>query len=103
MAKLWPHAPSGGSELGERERRRIEVESSVTLPPANVQAHLINLYFTYVNTALPVLDEAAFMEQYNVECVFFIDAVLEMTRRTRAYRYSSPSEWGLRFASMNVS
>ena len=67
MAKLWPRAPSGDTELGQRERKRMEAEASIALPPANVQAHLIALYFTYVNTALPVLDEAAFMEQYNAE------------------------------------
>lgn len=71
MAKLWPHAPSGDTELSQRERRRMEAESIIALPPANVQAHLIGLYFTYVNTALPVLDETAFMDQYNAECVIF--------------------------------
>lgn len=69
MARLWPHAPSGDTELNQRERRHMEVEASIALPPANVQAHLTGLYFTYVNTALPVLDENAFMEQYNAECV----------------------------------
>ena len=72
MAKLWPHAPSGDTELERRESKRIEAEASITLPPANVQAHLIGLFFTYVNTALPVLDEVVFMEQYNAECVLFM-------------------------------
>ncbi|KAH9914030.1 uncharacterized protein B0H18DRAFT_1046907 [Fomitopsis serialis] len=60
-------APSGETEFSMREKARLRVEESIPVPPVDVQLHLIRLFFTYVNTSLPVLDEETFMEQYNAD------------------------------------
>ncbi|KAH9910628.1 uncharacterized protein B0H18DRAFT_1067830 [Fomitopsis serialis] len=73
MSKLWPPAPSGETEFSMREKARLRVEESIPVPPVDVQLHLIRLFFTYVNTSLPVLDEETFMEQYNADISFGTD------------------------------
>ena len=66
MAKLWPGpAPSNRVQPGEVAHMRA-VEQSIPMPPPAVQDHLVQVYFTYVNPSVPVLDEESFMAQYNV-------------------------------------
>ncbi|TFY63719.1 hypothetical protein EVJ58_g3081 [Rhodofomes roseus] len=67
MAKLWPPVPAGETEYGQREKSRLSLEASIPMPPPDVRLHLIRIFFTYANTALPVLDEESFMEQYHAE------------------------------------
>ncbi|KAI0697737.1 fungal-specific transcription factor domain-containing protein [Cerioporus squamosus] len=61
MAKYWP---GPGVVLVEHARA---IEQSIPLPPIEVQDLLIRVYFTYVNPAVPVIDEESFMLQYNAQ------------------------------------
>ena len=65
MAKLWPGpAPSNRVQPGEVAHMRA-VEQSIPMPPWEVQDHLLDVFFTYVNPVVPVLDHESFMGQYN--------------------------------------
>ena len=65
MAKLWPGpAPNTRVQL-ERIGLTHAVEGSIPMPPIEIQDHLVQVYFTYVNPSVPVLDEESFMVQYN--------------------------------------
>ncbi|TFK83713.1 hypothetical protein K466DRAFT_665640 [Polyporus arcularius HHB13444] len=63
MAKYWP---GPGLARVQVDHMRA-VEQSVALPPVEVQDLLIRVYFTYVNPAVPVIDEESFMLQYNAQ------------------------------------
>ncbi|KZT68249.1 hypothetical protein DAEQUDRAFT_728053 [Daedalea quercina L-15889] len=67
MSKLWPPVRAGVDEYDQREMTRLEKEATIPMPSAEDQLHLIQLFFTYVNPAFPVLDEGTFMEQYYAE------------------------------------
>ena len=69
MSKFWP-GPRGGGALGEDNHIHM-VEHTIMMPPPEVQDHLIKVYFTYINPAVPVLDEESFMAQYNAQYVSF--------------------------------
>ena len=65
MAKFWP-GPAPTLRVQPADIGRIrEVEDSIIMPPLEVQDHLVQVYFTYVNPTVPVLDEESFMSQYN--------------------------------------
>ncbi|OSX66607.1 hypothetical protein POSPLADRAFT_1053240 [Postia placenta MAD-698-R-SB12] len=57
MSHFWPGIVSAPAEYLSRDGRP-------TLPPLDVQEHLINTYFTYVNPWLPVIDQEDFVEQF---------------------------------------
>ncbi|KAI0666677.1 fungal-specific transcription factor domain-containing protein [Trametes maxima] len=61
MAKFWPGPPVNRQLLVEEVK---SIELTVRLPPTHVQDRLIEAFFTYINPAIPVVDEASFMEQY---------------------------------------
>ncbi|KAI8994086.1 fungal-specific transcription factor domain-containing protein [Trametes punicea] len=65
MARFWP-GPSLGPLLVEEsdQSRRLEIR----LPPERVQRLLLDVYFKYVNPAVPVVDEESFMTQYESIC-----------------------------------
>ena len=63
MAKFWP-GPSSTTRVPTDDLRRT-VEQSIPMPPWEVQDHLLDVFFTYVNPVVPVLDHESFMAQYN--------------------------------------
>ncbi|CCM05010.1 uncharacterized protein FIBRA_07209 [Fibroporia radiculosa] len=62
MAKLW-----SGVQSAEERTNMEDVESRIPLPHQQLQDHLLERYFTYVNPIFPVIDRAAFMEDYNAQ------------------------------------
>ncbi|KAI9059123.1 hypothetical protein FKP32DRAFT_1580451 [Trametes sanguinea] len=62
MAKIWP----GPDPLppGDADPRSLNLE--IRLPPQREQRRLLDVYFKYVNTAVPVVDEETFMAQYEM-------------------------------------
>ncbi|KAH9944687.1 fungal-specific transcription factor domain-containing protein [Amylocystis lapponica] len=58
MQKLWP-GPAGGVSDQDVE--------AAALPELDVQDHLIDLYFTYINPSFPVIERESFMAQYNAQ------------------------------------
>ncbi|KAI0373611.1 hypothetical protein BV20DRAFT_937410 [Pilatotrama ljubarskyi] len=71
MAKFWPGPGPDGSLFVEETGARIEF--NIRMPPPHVQDRLIEVYFTYVNTAVPVVDEESFMAQYKAMWVPYSD------------------------------
>jgi hypothetical protein len=63
MARVWPPAEHGAAYLLR------ENDLKVQLPPAEIQDHLIDLYFTYVHPVIPVVHKAHFMAEYQARCV----------------------------------
>ncbi|RPD78524.1 hypothetical protein L226DRAFT_503037 [Lentinus tigrinus ALCF2SS1-7] len=63
MAKYWP---GPGVACVQVDHVRA-IEQSIALPPVEVQDLLIRVFFTYVNAAVPVIDEESFILQYNVQ------------------------------------
>ena len=63
MANVWP----GPRDSRAHEPEVNAVEQSMLMPPIEVQDHLVRVFFTYVNPAVPVLDQESFMEQYNAQ------------------------------------
>ncbi|KAI0644458.1 fungal-specific transcription factor domain-containing protein [Trametes meyenii] len=61
MAKFWPGPPVNRQLLVEEVKN---IELTIRLPPTHVQDRLIEVFFTYINPAVPVVDERSFMEQY---------------------------------------
>ena len=62
-ARVWPPA------LGHVTRTEEEVAARARLPSAEVQQHLIELYFTYIHPVLPVLCKDKFTEAFNARYV----------------------------------
>lgn len=55
MARIWPHAVN----------RFIPEESvKVTMPPSDVQRHLLDLYFIYVHPVYPVIHKSLFWKDF---------------------------------------
>nr|VWO96875.1 Fungal_trans domain-containing protein [Ganoderma boninense] len=65
MANIWPGPPSGPG--GSDYLSRSQAVQNIHLPPVHVQDYLIQVFFTYANPAVPVLDEESFMAQYNAQ------------------------------------
>ena len=68
MAKIWPGPPSGAGRTVPLSHAQA-VQDSIHLPAVHVQDYLIQVFFTYANPAIPVLDEESFMAQYNAQYV----------------------------------
>ena len=58
-ARVWPPLPPT-----QRTPTKTEDDWLSRLPPQDVQEHLLELYFTYVHTQLPILHKKTFMELY---------------------------------------
>ncbi|KAI0351048.1 hypothetical protein OH77DRAFT_1593133 [Trametes cingulata] len=62
MAKYWPGPGPDGRLLVEETGAHVQL--AIRMPPPHVQDRLLEVYFTYINTAVPVVDEESFMAQY---------------------------------------
>ncbi|TFK77447.1 hypothetical protein BDN72DRAFT_830615 [Pluteus cervinus] len=58
MARVWPPAKHSLLTIPQEE------EQNVDLPPRAVQDRLIDLYFTYVHPAFPVINKTRFLSEY---------------------------------------
>jgi hypothetical protein len=56
MARVWP--------ASRRCRDPFPQTLHPPLPPFHIQNHLLDLYFTYVHPAFPVIHESAFLAEY---------------------------------------
>ncbi|KIM41432.1 hypothetical protein M413DRAFT_18957 [Hebeloma cylindrosporum] len=57
-ARVWPPLPSGSPNLHGEE------EFSSQLPSPDLQEHLLDLYFRYVQPMFPILHKRSFLESY---------------------------------------
>jgi hypothetical protein len=57
MARVWPGPPTCDDIPPQ--------DTIVQLPPIHVQALLLDLYFTYVHPAFPVIHKSRFLAEYN--------------------------------------
>ncbi|PPQ69684.1 hypothetical protein CVT25_012922 [Psilocybe cyanescens] len=57
-ARVWPPLPSASAILSGEE------EFASQLPPSQVQEHLLDLYFTYVQPLFPIIHKKSFFESY---------------------------------------
>ncbi|KZT04585.1 uncharacterized protein LAESUDRAFT_715402 [Laetiporus sulphureus 93-53] len=60
MSKLWP----GGLPTESTNANDRRGDADIRLPSYSVQDELVEMYFTYINSAFPVIDKEAFVEQY---------------------------------------
>jgi hypothetical protein len=62
-ARVWPPLPRGPASA--------QVEDTVVsqLPDVRMQEHLLQLYFTYVHPALPVVHKESFLDDFKSGCV----------------------------------
>ncbi|KAL6307843.1 hypothetical protein BKA93DRAFT_822824 [Sparassis latifolia] len=67
MPKGWLTQWTPGSVVPGFDVGAGNSDGDVTLPPLDVQDHLIELYFTYVHPSIPVLDRDLFMADYNAQ------------------------------------
>jgi hypothetical protein len=58
MARVWPPIKNLAELIHEED---MDVE----LPPAPVQEHLLQLYFTYIHPVFPVIHKTRFLTEYN--------------------------------------
>ena len=83
MAKLWPGVRRSDERFADIPHARA-VEDSIPLPPTQVQDHLVEVFFTYANPCIPILDEESFMAQYKARYVFGLSstssAILKFSR-----------------------
>jgi len=61
-ARVWPPLPISAHP-------KSESDLAVTLPPKEVQEHLLDLYFTYVHPFLPIIHKQSFLEAFREEYV----------------------------------
>lgn len=59
MARVWP--PSKDYQMLHIPP---EEDFDIQLPPIHVQEHLIELYFTYIHPAFPVVHKSRFLRDY---------------------------------------
>lgn len=73
-ARVWPPLPAtaGTPTKGEDDW-------AACLPPLNVQEHLLELYFTYVHTQLPILHKTSFMEIFRTGSVRIVSSAVIMS------------------------
>ena len=64
MARVWPQAVNCGTYFLQEE------DIPVDMPNIAEQERLINLYFTYVHPAFPVVHKEQFIAQFNARSVF---------------------------------
>lgn len=67
MARVWPQAVNCGNYFLQEE------DIPVDMPDIVEQERLIELYFTYVHPAFPVVHKGHFIAQFNARSVFFLD------------------------------
>ncbi|KAH9894837.1 fungal-specific transcription factor domain-containing protein [Cubamyces lactineus] len=65
MGRVWPGPVQGGQQFLDSVPAR-SLETLVRLPPAHVRERLLEVYFAYVNPAVPVVDEEAFRMEYEM-------------------------------------
>ncbi|OSC99336.1 hypothetical protein PYCCODRAFT_1373230 [Trametes coccinea BRFM310] len=65
MAKIWPGPHPLHSAAADPRSSNLEIR----LPPEREQRRLLDVYFKYVNPAVPIIDEETFMSQYETMCV----------------------------------
>ena len=58
-SRVWPPLPSEA-----RTPTRSEGDTSIRLPPQDVQERLLQLYFAYVHAQLPILHKSTFMDMF---------------------------------------
>ncbi|KAF9270701.1 hypothetical protein L218DRAFT_993268 [Marasmius fiardii PR-910] len=58
MARVWPPSKDQITQAVQ------ESDFDVVLPPAAMQDHLINLYFTYIHPVYPVIHKSRFLTEY---------------------------------------
>ncbi|KAJ7786593.1 fungal-specific transcription factor domain-containing protein [Mycena metata] len=58
MARVWP-------PVKDPTQLILEEDIAIELPPAHVQEHLLQLYFTYIHPVFPVLHKTRFSTEYN--------------------------------------
>ena len=65
MAKYWPGPGVARVPVQvQAQARAPDPARTAALPPAAVQDVLVRVFFTYVNPAVPVVDEEAFMRSW---------------------------------------
>lgn len=57
-ARVWPPLPWNATSA------KASTDSSPTLPDLPIQEHLLDLYFTYVHPALPIVHKQTFLEDF---------------------------------------
>jgi hypothetical protein len=55
----------------ESNAQQQKGEESVTLPDAETQQELLEIYFAYVHPALPILHKKSFLEELRSGCVIY--------------------------------
>ncbi|KAI0057305.1 hypothetical protein BV25DRAFT_1831290 [Artomyces pyxidatus] len=92
-ARVWPPLPSDHPTL----EKQMEAELvSIHLPEQSVQEHLLDLYFTYVHPALPIVHKESFLEDFRNGHIAAhasppaSDSVAESPGGSTASRRSSP-------------
>lgn len=58
MARVWPPAECRQLNIPQEEERNVR------LPVHHVQDRLIDLYFTYVHPAFPIIRKKRFLAEY---------------------------------------
>ncbi|KAJ7170147.1 fungal-specific transcription factor domain-containing protein [Mycena filopes] len=58
MARVWP-------PIKDPTELILEEDITIELPPAHVQEHLLQLYFTYVHPVFPAIHKTRFLTEYN--------------------------------------
>ena len=69
MAKYWPGPGVARVQVQVQADHARTAEHATVLPPAAVQDVLVRVFFTYVNPAVPVVDEEAFMRSWRARWV----------------------------------
>ena len=65
-ARVWPPLPSGSATLSGED------EFVSQLPSAEVQSHLLDLYFAHVHPVFPIIHKQAFFDSYTGYASFFL-------------------------------
>lgn len=63
-ARVWPPLP-GSSHFSKNEE-----DFGISMPDQNMQDHLMDLYWTHVHPALPILHKQLFLESLQRGCAF---------------------------------
>lgn len=58
-ARVWPPLPSGSTAMSDED------EFVSQLPSAEVQRHLLDLYFAHVHPSFPIIHKQTFFDLYS--------------------------------------
>lgn len=61
MARVWP--PSKDHAMHNVQEENFDIQ----LPPIHIQDRLVELYFTYIHPAFPVIHKSRFLTEYNAK------------------------------------